>query len=136
MKTIIYGIGGILIGCLVVDCNESVCACDTDGGCTDGGPCDCEDGGGDADAGQDAATDAAPDAADDCPVNSGWPCPCDPTIMGYGMYCDDGTLCTLPTGYPLGECSLMCDPDPDTCPQGWSCIYILGDYLCRQTDAG
>jgi hypothetical protein len=43
-----------------------------------------------------------------CPLNEGYPCPCDATRPN-GATCDDGTICLYGTDPSRGFCSLQCD---------------------------
>jgi hypothetical protein len=53
------------------------------------------------------------DNVDECPLNSGYPCPCDSTQLT--VYCDDGRSACMYWNDPTrGFCSLPCDGASDT----------------------
>ena len=43
-----------------------------------------------------------------CPLNDGYPCPCDATRK-EGVYCDDGSVCLYGTDPTRGFCSAQCN---------------------------
>jgi hypothetical protein len=112
----------------------------------------CVDDGSDSSADDDDDTDTSSDTSSDtsededqcdaCPLNSGFPCPCD--VVGE---CDDGSLCgNLPdadentSGW--GYCASACETfgQPDACPgtviDGLSCVAEPICELGYQTDEG
>lgn len=73
---------------------------------------------------------------DDCPLNSGYPCACEPD---YGMgYCDDGSDCVYATGHDSrGFCANSCTGPSDST----SCIphnrdLGVGNGLCMESGQG
>ncbi len=55
------------------------------------------------------------DDIDECPLNSGWPCPCDNTQLDNGGLCDDRqSTCLWVNDETRGMCSLPCNGVSDT----------------------
>lgn len=143
------GLSALVATCLA-SCSDAGPAVDDAG--VDGGDADA-DGDGDTDVDGDTDADASPDASPDagdaspgaCPLNSGWPCPCE-----VGTTCGDWSECRVEPGLdqdhgvcapqadpcpawndlpgladPLGYCLLQCQPE-DVCPEGETCQQVPG----------